>query len=217
MNDDYITLVAGMEVYDSAGDHLGTVVQTAPDYVVVAKGVFFPTDAYIPLSAIDGTTRDGKIYLTATKDVSLNQGWDRKPSGTSRTADSTDEAIRVPVYEETLTAVTREVERGAVRIEKDVVAEDRTMEVPVTEERVRVSRVEADANAPSDPDHVFEDGVIEVPLTGQEVDLEKTARVAGEVVVEKEAVQRTERVGGTVRREEVRVDDRTVEVDDARR
>src|SRR5215207_10592436 len=60
----------------------------------------------------------------------------------------------------------------------------------------------------------------EIPVRGQEVDVEKTARKAGEVIVEKKAGTRTERVGGTIRREEVRVEDRTVDVnrvdDDAR-
>jgi uncharacterized protein (TIGR02271 family) len=47
--------------------------------------------------------------------------------------------------------------------------------------------------------------VIEVPIMGEEVELHKRVRVAEEVEIGKEAVQRTERVAGTVRREEVRV------------
>jgi stress response protein YsnF len=56
---------------------------------------------------------------------------------------------------------------------------------------------------------------VEVPLTGEEVSMEKTVRKTGEVLVEKEAVQRQESVGGTVRREEVHVDDETVTRDAA--
>ena len=115
--------------------------------------------------------------------------------------------------------MARDVERGAVRIEKELVTEERTITVPVTEERVRMTRV--DANDPNAVDaDAFEAGVIEMPIRGQEVDGETTARKAGEVVIEKEAVTRFEEVGGTVRREEVRVEDRTVDmdlVDDARR
>jgi len=50
-------------------------------------------------------------------------------------------------------------------------------------------------------------------VRGEQVELEKRVRVAEEVEVGKEAVQRTERVGGTVRREEVRVDDQTIDAD----
>jgi len=121
------------------------------------------------------------------------------------------EATRVPVYEEEITPVKRAVDRGAVRIEKEVVTENRTITVPVTEERVRVTRVDANEPVSATSGDLFKDGVIEVPLHGEEVDVQKTAHKTGEVVVEKEAVQRDEQVSGTIRRENVRVDDKTVQ------
>ncbi len=226
--------LTGMTVRGSDGDKVGKVVGFDGQYIVVEKGFFFPSDHYIPSSAIT-SVGDDEVYLSVTKDAALNQGWDRQPEGwvaddaawhgaampsdyDTRHAAATSErpaadaTLRVPVYEEDLTAVTRDVDRGAVRIEKELVTEDRTVTVPVTEERVRVTRVDA-----TDPNAVgadaFEEGVIEVPVRGQEVDVAKTARKAGEVVVEKEAETRTERVGGTVRREEVRVDDQTIDAD----
>ncbi len=238
---------------------------------MVEKGFFFPSDHFIPTSAVSQMGDDDKVYLNVTKDEALNQGWENPPVGMVEDTDATyaaggglstagqdavstatgaeytdtsyggdpayrdrdmtgtdsevigsgytaetdvaasgQDAVRVPVYEEDLTAVKRDVDRGAVRVEKNVVSEDRVVEVPVTEERVRVSRVEASGDATGDA-HAFEEGTIEVPVRGQEVEIEKTARKTGEVVVEKEAVQRTERAGGTVRREEVRVDDATVD------
>jgi uncharacterized protein (TIGR02271 family) len=220
----------GMTVYGSDGEKVGTVVGFDGRYVVVEKGFFFPADHYIPVSAIASVGED-EAYLSVTKDQAVDQGWDRQPEGWvsadaagvdrgSAEADDRaaaagdvatgDEALRVPVYEEDIQAVKRDVDRGAVRVEKELVTEDRTVTVPVTEERVRVTRVDS-----NDPGAVgadaFEEGVIEVPVRGQEVDVEKTARMAGEVIVEKEAVTRSEQVGGTVRREEVRVDDQSVE------
>jgi uncharacterized protein (TIGR02271 family) len=50
-----------------------------------------------------------------------------------------------------------------------------------------------------------------VPLRTETVDVQKHARVAEEVIVSKEAVQRTERVTDTVRREEVFVDEDAVD------
>jgi uncharacterized protein (TIGR02271 family) len=93
-----------------------------------------------------------------------------------------------------------------------VVEEERTLDVPVTEERVRVTRRTVDRAGTAD-DGAFTEGTIDVPVRGEQVELEKRVRVAEEVEVGKEAVQRTERVGGTVRREEVRVDDQTVDAD----
>jgi uncharacterized protein (TIGR02271 family) len=207
----------GMTVYGADGEKVGKVVALDPAYIVVEKGFFFPTDYYIPVTAVASATEDD-VYLTVSKEEALHQAWDRLPETTSAyptdAAYATDlegrDRVAVPVHEEELQAATRPVDRGKVRIEKDVVTEERAMDVPVTEERVRVRHVPAGGEVPADA-VAFEEGVIEVPLRGEEVVVEKHTRRAGEVVVEKEAVQHTERVGGTVRREEVRVDDATVE------
>ena len=112
--------------------------------------------------------------------------------------------IRVPIHEEELTASKRQREVGEVRIEKDVVAEERTLQVPVTEERVHVERHAVDRPVTADSG-AFQEGTISVPVRGEEVQLQKQTKVAEEVEIGKEAVQRTEQVGGTVRREEVRI------------
>jgi len=67
----------GTDVVGADGDKVGKVVAAEASYIVVEKGFFFPTDYYIPTSAIN--TFDGdKVYLTVTKDEALNQGWDRQ-------------------------------------------------------------------------------------------------------------------------------------------
>ncbi len=128
---------------------------------------------------------------------------------TQRTHTNDRDSINVPVHEEELAARTRQVERGQVQVEKDVVAEEQVLNVPVTEERVRVERHAVSGNTPADAT-AFQEGVIEVPVRGEEVELTKRTRVAEEVEIAKEAVQRTEQVAGTVRREEVRIEDATV-------
>jgi uncharacterized protein (TIGR02271 family) len=264
----------GTDVVGSDGDKIGKVVAANESYVVVEKGLFFPTDYYVPISSVANFDGD-KVYLNVTKDDALNQGWDVIPgdetvgtgtgafiTGATSYDDTTDiptaegapltdadlrvagtftpedsiaepvfgsdlaatrdttevgsaETLRVPVHEEELTATTRPVEQGQVRIAKDVVAEERTLEVPVTEERVVVERRVVDRDAGADAT-AFQEGTIEVPVRGEEVDVQKRVRVAEEIEVGKEAVQRTERVAGTVRHEEVRVEDQTnAEVVDA--
>jgi uncharacterized protein (TIGR02271 family) len=228
----------GDEVFGSDGGKVGEIAVVYPSYIVVEKGFFFPTDYYIPSSAI-ASAGGRQIYLTVTKDEALNSGWDTAPanleadsgvigvpsdedvvtrtsmrSGDAMTTGagvtSGTEEIRIPVVEEELTATVRPTEAGAVRIEKDVVAEDRVLDVPVTEERLRVERRVVDRAATPEDAGTLEETVIEVPLRTEAVDVQKEARVKEEIVVSKEAVQRTERVADTVRREEVRVDDTTV-------
>jgi uncharacterized protein (TIGR02271 family) len=169
--------------------------------------------------------------LNVAKDVALQSGWDTVPDVAPMTATDTqttisdvgvgvggraevagyeataEDEIRIPVMEEELTATVREQEAGAVRIEKDVITEERTLEVPVTEERVHVERRIVDRPVAAGDATAFQETVIDVPLTTETVEVQKQARVAEEVVLSKEAIQRTEQVTDTVRREEVFVDE----------
>ena len=209
----------GADVLGADGEKVGTVAAVYPGYIVVEKGFFFPTDYYVPMSAVASFDND-QVYLTLAKDAALQSGWDAQPTDpesasydTSLATDmgaaqvATDEEIRVPVMEEELTATVRAQEGGAVRIEKDVVTEQRTLDVPVTEERVRVERRVVDRPVGAADADAFQETVIDVPLTTETVDVQKQARVAEEIVVSKDAVQRTEQVTDTVRREEVYVDE----------
>jgi uncharacterized protein (TIGR02271 family) len=254
----------GTDVVGSDGDKVGKVVAAEASYIVVEKGFFFPTDYYIPVSAINNFDGD-KVYLTVSKDEALNQGWDQQltsepldstydtayagsvgsssalegdrlsgvtPTGladdvdmaatdttirdsgiyndTTRTAtDVTDgDTLRVPVHEEELTATTRPVERGQVRVDKRIVEEDRAIDVPINEERVTITRRAVDREAGVD-DLAFQEDTIEIPLRSEEVDVQKRNRVVEEIDIAKDTVQRTERVTDTVRREQVNVDEAT--------
>jgi len=240
--DEPITISHGMDVLGSDGEKVGDVADMRGDYVIVSKGFFFPTDYYIPSTAIQSVS-DGKIYLGVTKDEALNQGWDEEPVSTEtvttaapitdvgmpiqnpvpRSADTaftsdtmvTNDAdtISVPLAEEELTARTREVERGGVRVEKVVTAEEQTLNVPVTEEHVNVTRRHVDRDVPVG-ETTFEDVTIEVPLHAEEVELDKRARVVEEIEVAKEATTSTQQVTGSVRREDVRVTDSTGDIVD---
>ena len=212
-------IISGAEVFGADGEKVGTVAAVYPGYIVVEKGFFFPTDYYIPMSAVASSDND-QVYLTLAKDAALQSGWDAQPTDletasfdTSTTTGMMDEEIRIPVMEEELTATVREQEAGAVRIEKRVVEEDRVLEVPVTDEQIRVERRIVDRPVGAET-QAFEEIVIDVPLTTEQVELQKQARVAEEIVVSKEAVQRTEQVSGTVRREEVYVDEDATRIDE---
>ena len=65
----------GDDVYGSDGEKLGTVAEVQSRYIVVEKGFFFPTDYYIPMSAVSSAS-GGQIKLNVAKDAALNSGWD---------------------------------------------------------------------------------------------------------------------------------------------
>src|SRR5215207_5014899 len=71
-------IITGAEVFGADGEKVGTVAAVYPGYIVVEKGFFFPTDYYIPMSAVASADND-QVYLNVAKDVALQQGWDAQP------------------------------------------------------------------------------------------------------------------------------------------
>ena len=45
-------ITTGADVFGADGEKVGTVAAVYPGYIVVEKGFFFPTDYYIPMSAV---------------------------------------------------------------------------------------------------------------------------------------------------------------------
>lgn len=220
----------GADVFGADGAKVGSVDVAYPGYIVVEKGFFFPTDYYIPMSAVSSYD-GGRIFLNVSKDAALQSGWDMQPvdleTAVSPTAMTTDAAmaraevtsnlvdegeIHIPIMEEELTATVRPQEAGAVRIAKDVVTEERTLDVPVIEEHLRVERRVVDRPLTAADAETFAETVIEVPLRSEVVDVQKQARVAEEIVISKEAVERIEHVVDTVRKEQVHlIEDETID------
>ena len=125
----------------------------------------------------------------------------------SSTARATDEVI--PVAEEELHVGKREVNRGRVRLHSRVIERPVQEQVTLREERVAVERrpVSGTTQAGAIAGDPFQERTIEVEERGEEAVVSKEARVVEEVVVRKEADQRTETISDTVRKTEVDVED----------
>ncbi len=214
----------GSKVMTVDGENVGRIIAVEEGHLVVEEGRLFPTDHIVPIRAI-ADVADGAIHLSVTRDVVLERNWDTAlpPVEADPTAASEDlrilgnvpvgeggeEILRVPVHEEELVPTTEERQIGEVQLNKQVVVEERVVEVPVVEERIRITRHPVDRD-PDVADDVFTEGSLAIPIRGEEIGLTTRTRVAGEVEIAKEAVQVTEQVTGTVRREEVHIE--TVEL-----
>jgi uncharacterized protein (TIGR02271 family) len=119
-----------------------------------------------------------------------------------------DEVIRIPLHEEELVARKRTRQTGDAWIVKGVVEEAQARDVPVTEEHARVTKRTVDRDLETG-DVVIEETTMRVPLSQEEIEVERRTRVSSEAVVEREPVEETARVTGTVRKERARVDDGT--------
>jgi uncharacterized protein (TIGR02271 family) len=112
---------------------------------------------------------------------------------------------RLELREEELRAEKERVKAGEVRVRKDVVTEEKSIDVPVSHEEVVIERHRA-SGRPATGD-IKEGEEIRIPVTEEEVRVKKTPVVKEEITVGKRQVQDTETVRDTVRREEARVEE----------
>jgi len=120
-----------------------------------------------------------------------------------------DREAVLPVIEEELQVGKREVETGGVRVTNRVTETPVEGQVSLREEHVNVER--RPVNRPvSDADAVaFREGTIEVSEKAEHAVIGKQARVVEEVVIDKQATERTQTVRDTVKRTDVEVEDLT--------
>ena len=120
-----------------------------------------------------------------------------------------EDRVVVPVAEERLRVEKQEAELGAVEVRKVVTEEQQTVPVQLQREEVRVEKRDIPDRplSAADAETLFEGGTIRVPVRGEEAVVTKEAIVTGEVVIEKEQVTQREQVTGTIRREQVEVDE----------
>jgi uncharacterized protein (TIGR02271 family) len=129
-----------------------------------------------------------------------------------------DEAQKMQLREEILHPRKEQVQTGEVRVGKDVVTEQRTVDVPVTREEVYVERQPVDRRASDRPIDASSERTIDVPVREEQVSVEKRPVVYEEVGLGKREVTDTQQVSDTVRREEARIDhDGDVNVRDGER
>jgi uncharacterized protein (TIGR02271 family) len=125
---------------------------------------------------------------------------------TTAAASGTEEQV-IPVFEEQLKVGKRAVEQGHVRVRVYTVEHPVQEGLTLREERVAVERRPVDRPASGIPGEAFQERTIDVTTRREEPVIGKDARLKEEVVVRKEADQRTETVGDTVRHTEVEVED----------
>ncbi len=114
----------------------------------------------------------------------------------------------IPVVAEELQVGKREVQRGGVRIYSRVVSEPVSESISLHDERVVVDRRPVNRVA-TESDFATGTGAIEVTAMGEEAVVGKRSRVVEEVLVGKQASDRTEQVTDTVRHTEIEVEPTT--------
>jgi uncharacterized protein (TIGR02271 family) len=214
----------GHNLCDVNGKLIGAISSVGPTYFHVITGMLgLGQDLYVPIGAVDHCSKEC-CFLSIPSDQIVAQGWSTRPAteaapparameSGARPADFGPEAARgtyrIPLREEEI-EISRHLEKvGEVVISKDLVEEQRTIDVPVRREEVRIERHAVTGEAARSGTPITDESVKEtlrVPVYEECVDVEKHARVSEEIVVSPEESTHQERITRTVRREVPRVE-----------
>lgn len=166
-------------------------------------------------TGIQGGAQGGSSYAGGTgtrtggaEDVAVLEGSRDRGTQMNTASNVAGEQV-IPVVEEELVVGKRQVDRGGVRIYSHLVERPVSTDVTLRDERVVVDRRPVDRAATA-ADFETGAGVVELTATGEEAVVGKSSRVVEEVMVGKQASERTEQINDTIRRTEVEVEPTTV-------
>jgi len=111
----------------------------------------------------------------------------------------------IPLREEQLNVEKQRVQTGEVRVHKEVVTEQQRIDVPVSHEEVVIEHLPASEARVSDTP-ISQGETIRIPVSEEQVTVTKQTVETGEIDVTKRNVQGEQRVSGTIRREEPRIE-----------
>ncbi|MDQ0194048.1 YsnF/AvaK domain-containing protein [Paenibacillus wynnii] len=214
----------GEKVVGTVKDTSSTVGDTVGDTVRGARNVVENTvDAAFNGSGLEGRMDTGLDTMnsgTAAGTTPLDNAYRPGMTGTvdtdtvaitsSTTADLTDRDLerdedrKLRLREEQLDISKINVEMGEVFVHKDVIEEQKTINVPVTREEVVIER--RAINDDPTGESVGMNETIRIPVSEERVEVSKNTVITGEVEIHKRAVQETQQVKDTVRHEEARID-----------
>jgi len=106
--------------------------------------------------------------------------------------------------QEELDITKNKVNTGEVTLSKEIVEDQKTVNVPVNHEEVVIERKAID-NEPSDSP-ITSGETIRIPVSEEKVEVGKHTVVTGEVSAHKREIEETEKVTETLKREEAHVD-----------
>jgi uncharacterized protein (TIGR02271 family) len=149
--------------------------------------------------------RDGGYDINSRVSNPQAQTRGAMPTAGANTASNlTDEQARnIRLREEQLQVSKQPVQTGEVGIRKEVVSEQKTVNVPVSREEVVIERRPGSGQVTDEA--IGQDETIRVPVNEEQVNVTKQTVDTGEVAIGKRTVQGTQQVSDTVQREQARV------------
>ncbi|MCT8975926.1 YsnF/AvaK domain-containing protein [Clostridium sp. CX1] len=117
--------------------------------------------------------------------------------------ESNEDNAKLRLRKEELDITKNRVQKGEVELSKEIVEEQKSVDVPVTREEVVIERTNLNNEVSDSP--ITNEETIRIPVSEEKVDVNKRTVVTGEVSAHKHVIEDTEHIDETLKREEARV------------
>ncbi|KSU84505.1 conserved domain-containing protein [Fictibacillus enclensis] len=165
-----------------------------------------PIDSRDSLNTDFDSSRDDELLRGNRADTNVGTGLDLDNDDTLGNRNDVDEERRMKLREEQLEIDKRREQTGEVNVNKNVIEEHQSVDVPVEHEEVYVERRPVNDTDRTDAGPIGDNEEIRVPLTEERLEVNKKPVVSEEIVVGKKKVTENQRVDETTRREEADID-----------
>ncbi len=192
---------------DTAHDHYATGVNSGGALITVTTADEDAAAVAALLKQHGARDIDGGSQTAANQGTPVYGGTaNLNASGNMNTTGTLTNQTAIPIVEEELVVGKREVDRGGVRIYSHMVERPVSESVTLRDETINVERRPVNRAATA-ADFTTGSGSFELRASGEEAVVGKSSRVVEEVLIGKEATNRTENISDTVRRTEVDVEE----------
>ena len=117
--------------------------------------------------------------------------------------ETSDEDVKLRLRKEELDINKSRVQKGEVEFSKEIIEEQKRVDVPVTREEVVIVRRSLNNEASDSP--ITDEDTIRIPVSEEIVDVNKHTVVTGEISAHKHSIEDTRHIDESLRREEARV------------
>ena len=130
--------------------------------------------------------------------MSILEGMFKKGDDTVKK--TTEDNATLSLRKEELDIAKSRVQKGDVEIGKEIIEEQKRVDVPVEREEVVIERRTLNNEASDSP--ITSEETIKIPVSEEKVNVDKHTVVTGEISAHKRVVENTEHIDETLKREE---------------
>jgi len=117
--------------------------------------------------------------------------------------EKTDDTAKLSLRKEELDIAKSRVQKGDVEIGKEILEEQKRVDVPVSREEVVIERRSLNNEASDSP--ITSEETIKIPVSEEKVNVDKHTVVTGEILAHKREIEDTAHIDETLKREEARI------------